>query len=50
MAPLQADFTQAKAELIRLRIEEKRKTLVPADDAAAVTEKAAAIVLSAAPR
>jgi hypothetical protein len=41
------DFTQGKAELIRLRIAEKRKTLVPADDAAAVTEKAAAIVLTA---
>ena len=32
--------------LVRLRIEEKRKTLIPADDAAAV-RKRAAIVLTA---
>jgi hypothetical protein len=42
-----ADFTRAKAELIQLRILEKRRTLIPLEYARSVEDKAIGVVLTA---
>lgn len=40
------DFQRAKAELIRLRIDEKQRKLIPIDEAIEVTEKICGVMLT----
>ena len=42
-----ADFAKAKAELIRLRIQEKQRSLIPIDEAVDVMDKCIGITLTA---
>ena len=42
-----ADFQRAKSELIRLRIAEKQRTLVPIDEALTITDQIVGVMLTA---